>query len=94
MWYVYMIECNDHKLYTGITNDLQRRLCEHNSGHGGRFTRFRKPVHLKYYQELQSKSDALKREAELKKLKRTEKQELVRSFGFSHSVEASGQFLA
>jgi len=79
MWCVYIIRCKDGKLYTGITNDITRRLTEHNSGHGGRFTKFRKPVRLVYYQELLSKSDALKREIEIKKLNRNEKLDLVKS---------------
>ena len=94
MWYVYIVECRDNKLYTGITNNLNRRVEEHNSGHGGRFTKFRTPVQLVYSQELQSKQEALKREAEIKKLRREEKMDLVRSFDFSHKATASGQFLA
>ena len=92
MWYVYIIQCKDGKLYTGITNDLNRRLTEHNSGHGGRFTKFRKPVKLVYYQEALDKSTALKREIEIKKLNRNEKLSLVRSFGPPAGI--SGQFLA
>lgn len=80
MWCVYIIQCKDGKLYTGITNNLNRRLAEHNSGHGGRFTKFRKPVKLVYCQELLSRSDALKREIEIKKLNRSKKLDLVRSF--------------
>ena len=91
MWYVYIIQCKDGKLYTGITNDLNRRLAEHNSGHGGRFTKFRKPVKLVYYQEALDKSTALKREIEIKKLNRNEKLSLVRSFA---PCGCSGQFLA
>jgi putative endonuclease len=94
MWTVYIIECKDSKLYTGITNDLNRRLKEHNSGNGGRFTRFRKPVKLVYCQETIDKSGALRREIEIKKLSRSEKLELIRSFSCSHRVAASGQFLA
>ena len=94
MWYVYMIQCKDGKLYTGITNNLNRRLTEHNAGHGGRFTKFRTPIQLMYYQKVRSKPEALRREMEAKKLKRSEKLDLIRSFSFSHAVEASGQFLA
>jgi len=79
MWSVYIILCKDNKLYTGVTNDLNRRLLEHNSGHGGRFTRFRRPVKLVYYREASSKSTALKDEAEIKKLSRKEKLDLVGS---------------
>ena len=78
MWQVYIIECKDSKLYTGITNNLNRRLSEHNSGRGGRFTKFRRPVKLVYHQEVSNKSEALKREIEIKKLARSEKLSLVR----------------
>ena len=79
MWFVYIIRCKDDKLYTGMTNDIERRIAEHNSGHGGRFTRFRKPVTLVYYCKVNSRSDALKREIAIKKLERSEKLELIRS---------------
>ncbi len=81
MWSVYIIECKDKRLYTGITNDLKRRLSEHNSGNGGYFTRSRGPVKLVYCQEVRSRSKALKRESEIKKLKRSGKLDMVRSFG-------------
>ena len=94
MWQIYIIECKDDKLYTGITNNLNRRLSEHNSGHGGRFTKFRRPVKLVYHQEVSNKSEALRREIEIKKFARSEKLNLVRSFGFSREVETAGQSLA
>jgi len=50
MWEVYIIQCKDNKLYTGITNDLERRVGEHNSGQGASFTRSRKPVKLVYHE--------------------------------------------
>ena len=80
MWYVYIIKCKDDKLYTGITNDLDRRLSEHNSGQGGHFTKFRRPVKLVYFQEAPDRSNALKREIEIKKLTRNEKLTLIGSF--------------
>ncbi|MDD4982192.1 MAG: GIY-YIG nuclease family protein [Candidatus Omnitrophica bacterium] len=76
-YYVYMIECKDGKLYTGITNSLERRLKDHNSGNGGRFTRFRAPVTLVYTAEVLNRSEALKREAAIKRLTRKEKVALV-----------------
>jgi putative endonuclease len=79
MWYVYIIQGIDEKLYTGITTDLSRRLAEHNSGHGGKFTRFRGPFELRYQQEVVSRSDALKREAAIKKLSRAAKLDLILS---------------
>jgi putative endonuclease len=78
-----MIQCKDGKLYAGITNDIDRRIGEHNSGNGGRFTRYRIPVKLIYKEPAPDRSSALNREAEIKKLKRREKEELIRSFGLS-----------
>ena len=77
MWYVYIIRCKDSKLYTGITTNIARRLDEHNSGHGGRFTKFRKPVKLVYSKKVHNRSSALKKEAAIRKLKRSEKLALV-----------------
>ena len=77
MWTVYILKCSDTTLYAGITNDLNRRLEEHNSGHGGRFTRVRKPVKLVYFEKVQTRSDALKREASIKRLSRSKKLELI-----------------
>ena len=79
MWQVYIIKCKDDKLYTGITNNLDRRIAKHNSGRGGRFTRTRKPVSLVYSERVRNRSAALKREAEIRKLDRSEKLDLVRS---------------
>ncbi len=78
MWYVYIIKCNDNKLYTGITTDIDRRLTEHNTGHGGRFTRVRKPVELVYSEKLSGKSAALKKEIKIKQLSRSEKLKLTK----------------
>jgi len=76
-WYLYIIECKDTKLYTGITNDLERRLKQHNSGNGCRFTRFRFPVKLVYSERCASKEKALSREARIKSLPRIKKLELI-----------------
>ena len=94
MWNIYIIECSDKKLYTGITKDIDRRLKEHSSGHGGRFTKFRGPVKLMFQQQMADKPEAMRREVEIKKMSRREKEELVRSFSFSRKVETSGQFFA
>jgi putative endonuclease len=79
MWNVYIIEGVDEKLYTGITNNLNRRLAEHNLGYGGKFTRFRGPFKLRYAEDLSNRSEALKREAGIKKLSREEKLKLIKS---------------
>lgn len=75
--YTYILECSDGKLYTGWTNCIERRLSEHNSGKGARFTRGRRPVKLRYLEISQTKSDAMKREAAIKKLTHAEKKQLI-----------------
>lgn len=72
-WYVYIIECRDKTLYTGMTNNLQRRVKAHNSGNGGRYTSYRCPVKLVYFEAQPNKSAAQKREAQIKRLARAEK---------------------
>lgn len=76
-WRVYIIQCNDSKLYTGITNNLERRLKEHNSGNGCRFTKYRIPVKLRYTEDHPTKSAALKREVQIKRLARPQKIALI-----------------
>jgi len=71
------LECNDSSLYTGITNDLEKRIIAHNSGKGAKYTKSRLPVKLIYKESYKTKSDSLKREFEIKKLKRTEKLKLI-----------------
>ena len=76
MNYIYIIECSDGTLYTGWTTDLKRRINEHNSGKASKYTRVRRPVKLKYYEEFTTRQDAMKREYEIKQLSRQEKLEL------------------
>ncbi|MDD5291983.1 MAG: GIY-YIG nuclease family protein [Candidatus Omnitrophica bacterium] len=76
-WRVYIIECNDGKLYTGITNNLKRRIKEHNSGNGCRFTKYRAPVKLVRSEKALNRSRALKREAQIKRLTRKDKDKLI-----------------
>ena len=90
-WNIYIIQCNDGKFYTGITTDIDRRLREHNSGNGGRFTKYRKPVELVYKEHDVDRAGALKREAEIKKMNRREKLDLIRFFS---PCGGSGRFLA
>ena len=75
-WYVYMLRCGDDTLYTGITDDVQRRLAAHRSGKGAKYTRGRSPLTLGYTEEVPDKSAALKRELAIKKLARPEKLKL------------------
>ena len=76
-WYIYIIECKDLLLYTGITKDLKRRVKQHNSGNGGKFTKYRAPVKLMYNEKARNRSSALKREAAIKRLPRKNKLELI-----------------
>ena len=71
------MECKDQSLYTGITNNLQNRVIAHNSGKGAKYTKARLPVKLVYKESYKTKGDSLKREFEIKKLKRTEKLNLI-----------------
>jgi len=78
--YVYMLRCANGSLYTGWTNDLQRRLARHRAGAGAKFTHAFKVVELVYYEELASQHEAMHREYELKQLRKSQKEELVRQF--------------
>jgi predicted GIY-YIG superfamily endonuclease len=78
-WLVYLLRCRDGSLYTGITNDLDRRLKAHATGTASRYTRSRLPVTLAHTEPQPSKSAALKREAAIKRLRRAEKERLIAS---------------
>ena len=74
MWFIYVVECSDGTLYTGITTDIGRRIHEHNNTkRGARYTRSRRPVTLKAFSECDDQSRALKRELSFKKLSRKQK---------------------
>ena len=77
MYYVYILRCADGTLYTGYTDDVERRLRAHNSGKGAKYTRSRRPVALAYAEEWPDKSAALKREAAIKQLRRADKLALI-----------------
>jgi putative endonuclease len=76
-WALYMIECTDGSLYTGITTDLRRRLHQHCSGSGAKFFRGRQPQYLVYLEQGHDRSSALKREYAIKQLNRNQKQQLL-----------------
>jgi len=79
LWHVYIVKCHDNTLYTGITTDIKRRINEHNSSPlGARYTRSRRPVELYYYENVSNRSEALKREIEIKKLSTKDKRSLAR----------------
>lgn len=79
-WWVYILECRDGTLYTGCTDDIPRRLAAHNAGRGAKYTRGRTPVMLRYREEQPDRSAALRREAAIKRLTRTEKQALIEGY--------------
>lgn len=77
MNYVYILRCADGSLYTGWTNDLEKRVKTHNAGKGAKYTKTRLPVELVYYEEYEEKGEALSREFSIKKLKKTAKENLI-----------------
>lgn len=77
MFYVYILRCSDDSFYTGYTVNLERRLKSHNAGSGSKFTRVRRPVSYVHIEHFDNKSDALKREAAIKKLTRKQKMQLI-----------------
>lgn len=76
-WVVYILECADGTLYTGITNDIERRIQKHEEGSGAKYTRGRGPFCVAYQQEHDTRSSATKREIEIKKMSREEKKNLI-----------------
>lgn len=80
-WWVYIVRCNDGTLYTGITNNLDKRMVAHNKGQGAKYTATRLPVMLVWSQEYESRSIALKEELRIKSLSRTQKQHIVETTG-------------
>ena len=78
-WFVYIVRCADGTLYTGITNDLNRRCEQHNAGTASRYTRCRLPVVLVYQEEQGNRSVATKRELKIKALSRQEKESLIQT---------------
>ena len=85
---VYIVECGDGTLYTGIAVDPERRAKVHNSGRGAKYTRSRLPVVLRYREPLPDKGAALRREIAIKKLSREEKLELIRAYEKETKPEA------
>lgn len=75
--FTYIVKCSDGSLYTGWTNDLDKRLKAHNSGRGAKYTKTRRPVELVYYEKFLTKQEAMSREARIKQLSRSQKLELI-----------------
>ena len=78
--YTYILKCSDGSLYCGWTNDLEKRLSAHNAGTASKYTRTRRPVELIYFEEFQTKQEAMSREFCIKKLTRAEKLRLTEGF--------------
>ena len=79
MYFVYLIECNDKSIYTGITTDVARRFKEHKNGEGGHYTSSKKVIKILYTEQCKTRSEALKREAEIKGWKREKKLALIKT---------------
>ena len=77
VWHVYIIECSDGTLYTGITNDLERRITAHNDGRGAKYTKSRRPVRLRFSEPAADRKNASQREYAIKSLRKAEKMRLI-----------------
>ncbi len=76
-WYVYILQCADHTLYTGVATDVVARLATHNAGKGAKYTRGRLPVALLYQESAENRGAALKREHAIKKMRASDKRQLI-----------------
>jgi putative endonuclease len=77
-WSVYILRCNDNTLYTGITNDLEKRIESHSNGQASKYTRSRLPVEIVYLEQVKNRGEATKRELEIKALPRKEKIKIIK----------------
>ena len=75
--FTYIVECSDHTLYTGWTNDLEKRIEAHNTGKGAKYTKTRRPVRLVYFETFDTKEEAMSREYRIKRMSRLEKMKLI-----------------
>ena len=78
-YFVYLLQCRDKSIYTGITTDVERRFSEHKKGLGGHYTSSRKATKILYTEKAKDRSTALKREAEIKKFSREKKLALIKA---------------
>lgn len=81
MNYTYIVKCSDGSLYTGWTNNLEKRIACHNAGKGAKYTKSRRPVELVYFEEFQTKTEAMHREYEIKQMERESKIMLIEKAG-------------
>ena len=79
-WYLYIVLCSDTSLYTGITTNIKRRIHEHNTGRGAKYTRGRGPVQLVHLRQFTNRSEASKAESKIKKLRRRQKLSIINEF--------------
>lgn len=91
LWYIYILRCGDGTLYTGITDDVERRLAAHRAGKGAKYTRGRGPLELVYWEEAADKSAALRRELAIKKLTRQEKERLINARSGSEPLSCAAK---
>ena len=75
--YTYIVKCRDGSLYTGWTNDLEKRMKAHNAGKGAKYTKSRRPVTLVYYESFETKEEAMRREYEIKHMPREKKEKII-----------------
>ncbi len=80
MNYTYIVECADGTYYCGWTNNLEHRIDAHNNGKGAKYTKSRLPVKLIYFEEYETKEQAMKREWQIKQLTRSQKEKLIKNF--------------
>lgn len=78
MNYTYVVECKDGTFYTGWTNNLEKRIDDHNGGRGAKYTKARRPVTLVYYETFETKEEAMRREYAIKQMRRGEKEKMIR----------------
>lgn len=79
MNYTYILRCSNNSLYTGWTNDLEKRVAAHNAGRGAKYTRAHRPVTLVYQECFETKEEAMKREAAIKKMSHSQKEQLIQA---------------
>jgi putative endonuclease len=79
MYYTYLLICSDNSLYCGSTNNLEKRIYQHNNAkNGAHYTKIRRPVELVYFEKFETLTQARAREAEIKRMSRTEKMKLIK----------------
>jgi len=78
MWFTYILRCSDESFYIGISNDVNKRFLNHKNNKGGRYTRSHNVEKVVYTEQFKTKSEAMKRESELKKLSHVEKEALIK----------------